>query len=87
MLVLVIVSFTGLGQTRAATAVPRLHIDPPKVCWVHTTAGYTPKVTLTATPTEKLEALALNVQFQGAGQPGVPLLALQYDAEAHLHYS
>ena len=82
--ILVLLSLTTAG---AVTSTPRLKVEPPNVCWVHTAAGYTPKITLTTTPTEKLEALALRIQFQSAGQPAAPLFSVHEDAEANIHYS
>lgn len=86
-MVLAFASVIGLGAASAATSAPHLNVESPKACWVHTRAGYIPRVTLTTTPTEKLEALAINVQFLGAGQPSAPVLSLQYDAEANIHYA
>lgn len=79
--------FALLATVSAATSTSYLKVEPPQFCWIHTAAGYTPKVTLTTTPTEKLEALSLQVQFHDAGQSAAPLFSLQEDAEANIHYS
>ena len=66
-------------------ANPLLLVRGSVGCWVHSAAGYRPRLSLDVVPTQKLEALAISVQFVGAGQSPSPLLSVQYDAELNVH--
>jgi len=53
-------------------------------CWQSVKGGYQPRVKVSVTPSEKLEALVVGVQFGHAGQSATPVVSYQEDAQAHL---
>ena len=74
-------SLAGPVRTNALVVV-----NASSGCWVHAAAGYRPRVSLDVTPTQKLEALAISVQFGEASQAFSSVLSVQYDAEQNVHY-
>ncbi|MGY2897187.1 hypothetical protein [Deinococcus sp. UYEF24] len=79
----------AFGVSRAALTVAAsryIQVLPAQACWQPVPGGYRPRVTVSVTPTEKLEALVVGGQFLHAGQSGQPVVTYQEDAEANIHY-
>ena len=75
---------TALPPVLAVPTAPvLLRVDQPSGCWVRTQTGFQPRLTLTVTPSEKLETLAVTGTFQSmGGQVSPPMV--QFDAEKNV---